>query len=87
MFNFRGRQFFLLRHFGCKLLLHDPDSNRQNDHIKKHCFVLGPMLGHPLCLVSASLGTGGTIDGEEDEDWHDVHPVLGQEGAVVGRLA
>ena len=34
----------------------------------------------------ASLGCRGPVDGHEEHHGHDVHPVLGQETAVVGNL-
>ena len=41
---------------------------------------------HGLELGLASLGCRGPIDGHEEHHGHDVHPVLGQETAVVGNL-
>jgi hypothetical protein len=37
--------------------------------------------------LSCSLWSGGTVDGQEDEDGNNVHPVLGQKGPIVRRLS
>ncbi len=37
--------------------------------------------------LSCSLWSGGAVDGQEDEDGNNVHPVLGQEGPIVRRLS